>query len=96
MFDHVLQQLAHGLEQQHRDLVLERLWVAVVFHGHQQALLLSNAIGQPAQRFEQAAFVQSRRRQLQHQRARLQGGVGEHLLHFVDALNRFRDRRSPA
>ena len=31
MFDHVLQQLAHGLEQQHGDLVLERLRQTVVF-----------------------------------------------------------------
>ena len=32
MLDHVLQQLAHRLEQQHRDLVLERLGDAVVLH----------------------------------------------------------------
>ena len=30
--------------------------------------------------------MQSRRRELQHQRARLQRGVGEHLFGFVDAL----------
>ena len=57
MLDDVLQQLAHGLEQQHGDLVLERLLDAVVFHAHDQALLLGDAVGQPAQCFEQAALV---------------------------------------
>ena len=47
---------------------------------------LADAFGQPAQRFEQAALVQSRRRELEHQRARLQRGIGQHLLAFVEAL----------
>jgi len=52
VLDHVLQELAHGLEQQHGHLVLERLGDAVVLHGHDQALLLGDPIGQPAQRLE--------------------------------------------
>ena len=86
MFDHVLQQLAHGLEQQHGDLVLERLRRAVVLDRDDEALLLGDALRQPAQRFDQAALVQAGRRQLEHQRARLQRGVGQHLFGLVDAL----------
>jgi hypothetical protein len=84
---HVLQQLAHCLEQQHRNLVFERLGRAVILDRDQQPLLLAHAVGQPAQRFHEAILVQPGRRQLEHQGACLHGRVGEHLFQFDNALN---------
>ena len=65
------------------------LGYTVILDRDQQALLLAHPIGQPAQRVDQPVLVQAGWRQFEHQRARLQRGVRQHLFELDDALDLF-------